>query len=200
MKTAGAMTNVRLVFAIAICAFAALADAAPPALTLQPFGEDENGELYVANLGSGTVQRLTPAASTIPRLVNIATRGQVLTGDNLLIGGFIIQGSQAKTVVVRARGPSLAASGVPNVLANPVLQLYAGQVVIAANDDWGGAANASAIQAGGFAPPNSLESAILVTLAQESALLVTLNPGAYTAIVSGSGGGTGIGIVEVFRQ
>jgi hypothetical protein len=79
---------------------------------------------------------------------------------------------------------------VPGVLANPSLQLYSGGSVIASNDDWGTASNAAAITATGLAPSNALESAILTTL----------QPGAYTAIVSGSGGSTGIAIVEVFAQ
>jgi Tol biopolymer transport system component len=124
-----------------------------------------------------------------PRLVNIATRMQVLTGDNVLIGGFIVSGSAVKTVVVRARGPSLTAFGVPGALANPVLNLYSGQTVIASNDDFGTAANVASLQASGFAPSNP----------QEAAILMTLNPGPYTAIVSGAGGGTGVGIIEVFE-
>ncbi len=128
-------------------------------------------------------------ATSIPRLANISTRVQVLTGDDVLIGGFIIGGTQPKTVVVRARGPSLAASGVSGALANPVLQLFAGATPIAANDDWGTAANAAALQASGYAPANVFESAILTTL----------GPGAYTAIVTGAGGLTGVGIVEVFE-
>ena len=128
-------------------------------------------------------------ATTIPRLANISTRGQVLTGDNVMIGGFIIGGSSPKKVLIRAVGPNLANFGVPGVLANPMLQLYSGQTVIASNDDWGPASNSAAIQATGLAPVSPQESAILTTLA----------PGAYTAIVSGVGGGTGVGIVEVFE-
>lgn len=123
-------------------------------------------------------------------LVNIATRGQVLTGNDVMIGGFVVQGSGPQTVVVRVRGPSLAAYGISNPLANPVLQLFAGQTQIASNDDWQATANAAQILASGFAPSNP----------RESAIMVTLNPGAYTAIVTGAGGGTGIGIVEVFSQ
>lgn len=125
-------------------------------------------------------------------LVNIATRGTVQTGANVMIGGFTLQGSAPRTVVVRARGPSLAAAGVPNALANPTLQLVrsSDQAVVATNDDWGSAANASQVSASGFAPSDPSESAILVTL----------DPGAYTAIVSGAGGGTGVGMVEVFVQ
>jgi hypothetical protein len=121
-------------------------------------------------------------------LINIATRGQVLTGNDVMIAGFIIQGSQPQTVVVRARGPSLAAAGVVGPLANPRLQLFSGQTEIGNNDNWQSAANAATLQAMGFAPADSLESAILVTL----------NPGAYTAIVTGVGGTTGVAIVEVF--
>jgi hypothetical protein len=128
----------------------------------------------------------TPASP----LINISTRGQVMTGNDVMIGGFIVNGSGPQTVVVRARGPSLVAAGIPNALANPSLQLIrsADNAVIAANDNWASAANAASITASGFAPSNP----------NEAAILVTLNPGAYTAIVSGSGGGTGVGIVEVF--
>ncbi|MBK7660284.1 MAG: hypothetical protein IPJ28_14640, partial [Betaproteobacteria bacterium] len=124
-----------------------------------------------------------------PRLANIATRMQVLTGADVLIGGFIIGGSQAKTVVVRARGPSLTAAGVPGALQNPLLQLFAGATLIAANDNWQEAANQAVLAASGFAPSSPFESA----------LLVTLTPGAYTAIVTGAGDTTGVGIVEVFE-
>jgi len=122
-------------------------------------------------------------------LINMSTRGQVQTGNNVMIGGFIIQGDSSKTVLIRAVGPNLANYGVTGVLANPMLQLYSGQTIIASNDNWQDA-NASAIQATGLAPASVLESAILITLP----------PGAYTAIVSGAGGGTGVGIIEVFTQ
>ena len=139
--------------------------------------------------GVGLVEVFEVDAVNAP-LVNIATRGQVLTGDNVMIGGFIIQGDGPQTVVARARGPSLAASGVPNTLADPMLQLFSGQTMIAGNDDWRGASNQAELQASGFAPADD----------RESAILITLNPGAYTAIVSGKGGTTGVGIVEVFAR
>src|SRR6185436_3414929 len=100
-----------------------------------------------------------------------------------------IGGSTSKTVVVRARGPSLTALGVPGVLANPLLQLFSGQTQIAVNDNWGDAANAAQLQSSGYAPAEPLESAVLTTLA----------PGAYTAIVSGVGQTAGVSIVEVFE-
>jgi hypothetical protein len=124
-------------------------------------------------------------------LANISTRGRVLTGNDVMIGGFVIQGNAPQTVVVRARGPSLVPFGITNALANPVLQLYSGPTLIATNDDWGSNAQAAAaITASGFAPDHPLESAILITL----------SPGAYTAIVTGAAGTTGVGIVEVFAD
>jgi hypothetical protein len=124
-------------------------------------------------------------------LINISTRGKVLTDFDVMIGGFVIQGSGPQTVVIRAIGPTLANYGVAGALANPTLTLVRSgdQVIIATNDDWGTAANASQLQASGFAPSNPLESAIYVTLA----------PGAYTAIVSGVANGTGVGLVEVYK-
>ncbi len=130
-------------------------------------------------------------AANTPRLANISTRMQVLTGNDVMIAGFIIGGSTPKTVVISVAGPSLANFGIANALANPTLTLVrsSDQSVIATNDDWGSAANASQIQAAGFAPSNSLEPAIMMTLA----------PGAYTAIVQGVGGGTGVGLVAVYE-
>jgi len=124
-------------------------------------------------------------------LTNISTRGAVLGGADVMIGGFVIDGAASKTVVVRARGPSLTAYGITGALANPTLTLVrsSDQGVVASNDDWGSAANAAQIASSGLAPGHPLESAILVTL----------GPGAYTAVVSGSGGATGVGIVEVYE-
>jgi hypothetical protein len=149
--------------------------------------------------GTGSCLVVLNAATTVnasfvpstPQLVNISTRGLVLTGDNVMIGGFIIDGAAPKTVLIRARGPSMIPAGVTNALSDTIVTLVnqTGQV-IASNDDWTTNANANAIFATGLAPTNSLESAILITL----------SPGAYTAIVSGYQGATGVGIVEVFAQ
>lgn len=123
-------------------------------------------------------------------LINISTRGDVLTGNNVLIGGLVVTGDSPKTVVITATGPSLASAGVANALSNPTLTLVrsSDQAVIAANDDWKTASNADAIRASGFAPSNDAESAIMMTLP----------PGAYTAIVSGVGGATGIAVIGAF--
>jgi hypothetical protein len=125
-----------------------------------------------------------------PRLVNISTRAQVLTGNDVMIAGFVITGS-ARTVAVVATGPSLAAFGIGNPLANPTLTLVrsSDQSIIASNDDWAAAGNAAELQAVGFAPSNAVEAAILVNLP----------PGAYTAVVQGAGGGTGVAVVAVYE-
>jgi hypothetical protein len=110
--------------------------------------------------------------------------------DNVLIGGFIIKGTQSKKLILRAIGPSLAAAGVANAITDPVLELHdsAGNV-IAANDNWTLSPQALQIQQSGVAPANSAESAIIATLA----------PGNYTAVVSGSGGGQGVALVEAYE-
>jgi len=123
-------------------------------------------------------------------LINISTRGRVGTGHEVMIAGFIITGEAPQTVAVVGYGPSLSAYGIANVLADPVLNVVrsADQAVVATNDNWTAAANAAQLLDTGFAPSSNLESAILVTLP----------PGAYTAILSGSGGGAGVGIVAVY--
>jgi hypothetical protein len=121
-------------------------------------------------------------------LANISTRVQVGTGSNVAIAGFIIVGDAAKQVVVRGLGPSLAASGVAGSLPDPVLELHdsAGSL-LQTNNDWQ-ETQADALRAANLAPTHDLESAILTTLA----------PGAYTAILRGQGNATGIGLVEVY--
>jgi hypothetical protein len=121
------------------------------------------------------------------RLGNISTRAFVQTGDNVVIGGFIITGSGQKRVIVRAIGPSLVNHGITNPLQNPTLELHDHTgAVIASNDNWMNSPNKQEIIDSGLAPSNNLESAILTSL----------NPGAYTAIVRGVNNGTGIALVE----
>jgi len=129
--------------------------------------------------------------STATRLVNVSTRGRVGVGDEALIGGFIVTGSESKTVIVRALGPSLGTGAHPlaGALANPFLELHDGSGnLLSSNDDWVNSPQHAAIVASGLAPPSSLESAILATL----------SPGNYTAIVHGVNNATGIGLVEVY--
>ena len=134
----------------------------------------------------------SPADPANPaRMTNISARMHVLTGDDVMIGGFVVEAG-AKTVAIVATGPSLAAFGVPNPLANPMVTLVrsSDQAVIATNDNWNDAANAAQLQASGFAPSHSLEAAILVNLA----------PGAYTAVVRGVGAAaTGVAVAGVYE-
>jgi hypothetical protein len=123
------------------------------------------------------------------RAGNLSTRGQVLTNDDVLIGGFIIGGGQGKSVAARGLGPSLSAAGVANPLSDPVLELHnASGTVIASNNDWQQGSSATAIRSEGLAPSDPRESALHATLAA----------GTYTAIVRGNNGTTGIGLVELY--
>ena len=134
-----------------------------------------------------------PFSAHASELANISTRGKVLTGDDVMIAGFIIQGAGSRTVVVSVAGPSLAGTGITNLLANPTLTLVrsSDNTVIATNDDWQRQtfpADVAAIQASGFQPNDSLEPAIIATL----------QPGAYTAIAEGVASGTGVAVIGVF--
>ncbi|HEY3663229.1 MAG TPA: plastocyanin/azurin family copper-binding protein [Chthoniobacterales bacterium] len=135
----------------------------------------------------------TPSPSPSPspsgsQLLNISTRMRVQTGDNVLIGGFIITGSDSKKILLRAIGPSLAGQGVANTLADPILELHGKDgSVITTNDNWKDTQQAE-IEASGAAPGDDLESAIVATLA----------PDIYTAIVSGKNGTSGVGLVEAY--
>ena len=123
------------------------------------------------------------------RMANISTRGLVGPGQGQLIGGFIITGGP-KVVMIRAIGPSLTAAGVSPAAADPALQLFAGSTALAANDDWGTNANAAQITASGLAPQD----------AKEAALLVRLEPGQYTTVVTNNDGSTAIALVEVYEM
>jgi hypothetical protein len=127
------------------------------------------------------------SAAFTTKLLNISTRMQVLTDDNVLIGGFIVTGISPKKVIVRAIGPSLTAFGVPGALMDPTLELNAPDASVTSNDNWKESQQAE-IEATGLQPTNDAESAILQTL----------EPGAYTAIVRGVNGTTGVGLVEAY--
>ena len=127
----------------------------------------------------------TPQA-TPSQLLNIATRMRVQTGDNVLIGGFIITGTDPKRVIIRGIGPSLS-SLFTGALADPTLELFQGSTSLAMNDNWRTDQEAE-IVATGIPPTNDLESAIVRTL----------TPGSYTAILRGKNDTTGIGVVEAY--
>ncbi len=138
--------------------------------------------------GSATVLFSMPRENATYHLINLATRGFVNTGDGALIGGFVVSGG-AKRVVIRALGPSLAAAGVAGVLSDPTLQVNAGSTVVVTNDNWRTDANSAQVAALGLAPSSDLESAVVLNL----------EPGAYTAIVRGAGSATGVALVEVYE-
>ncbi len=145
---------------------------------------DGAGNIYVADFANDTIRAGTPPAKPA-QLLNISTRLKVLTGDNVLIGGFIITGTVPKQVIIRALGPSLGSVGVTGALANPVLELHKPDGLVVTNDNWKSTQQA-AIEATGIPPTNDKESAIVATLA----------PGNYTAVVRGKNGSTGVGLVE----
>src|SRR6184192_747822 len=132
---------------------------------------------------------LSGQIAALGKATNISTRGIVGTGENVLIAGFTISGKQSKKVIVRALGPTLSTLGVSGALADPTIAIVnSSNVVVASNDNWRNTQEAQ-IAASGFAPPNDLESAIIATLP----------PGSYSAVMSGKNGGIGIGLVDVYE-
>jgi subtilisin family serine protease len=165
------------------------------------FGYGRLDALNAVNLGASPTPTPTPTATPTPTppatptpsptptsLANISTRLRVGTGDNALIGGFIVTGTQPKRVIVRATGPSLSLTG---ALTNPTLELRDGSgTLIRSNDDWRIGGQETEIIGTTIPPSNDLESAIVETL--------PANGAGYTAIVRGLNDGTGIGLVEVY--
>jgi hypothetical protein len=143
-----------------------------------------------ATPGIGLVELYDISPLSNSKLGNTSTRGSVGIGDNVLIGGFIVGDVDSATVVVRAIGPSLAGYGVSGVLSDPTLTIYdSSGSVIASNDNWEVDPNAILLGKNGLTPPNALESA----------LVLHLPAGAYTAIVRGANGATGNALVEVYH-
>lgn len=165
---------------------------------------DEHEPVIVASLPAGAYTMVVRGAndttgiglvelydidSTHSRVANISTRGKVESGDNVMIGGFIIGSNQPAKVIVRAIGPSLGARGVAHALQDPILKLHDGNgSLITQNDDWR-SLQEEAIEDSGIPPADS----------RESAIVATLQPGNYTAIVSGKDGGSGVGLVEIYN-
>jgi hypothetical protein len=124
------------------------------------------------------------------QLLNIATRMEVLGNDKVLIGGFIVSGTDAKKIIIRGIGPSLQLSG---PLADPTLELHQGNTLLTTNDNWKiddqtGQSQEAEVEATTLQPGNDLESAIVAIL----------NPGTYSVVMAGKNGGTGIGLVEIY--
>ena len=143
-------------------------------------------------LGIGIVE-IFDADSGTPYLFGISTRSKVETGDRISIGGFIVDGDALKQILIRGRGPSMASSGldINTLLSDPTMTLYDGSgTIVYSNDDWQTqtAGNATEIADTGIPPDDPAESAILIDL----------EPGAYTVHLKGVSDGSGIGIVEIF--
>ncbi|MDP9005106.1 MAG: hypothetical protein M3N12_10005, partial [Verrucomicrobiota bacterium] len=178
----------------------------------RPFGLsfEENGNLIVADNARGATLRYTPAGvqstvfgndfntpqfvavqPTSHQILNISTRGFVGSGEHVLIAGFIISGNGpiGLTVVVRGLGPSLANFGITDALQDPVLEVHdASGTLIASNNNFSDATGTQLVPVS-FAPTDS----------RESALQLTLNGGAYTAVVRGVANTTGTALVEVYQ-
>jgi hypothetical protein len=155
---------------------------APGAYTVIVRGKD-------ATQGIGLVELYDLSPLSNSKLGNISTRSSVGTLDDVLISGFIVGDVGSSTVVVRALGPSLTPFGVSGALSDPTLTIYDSTgAAIATNDNWQDNTNAIDVQRNRLAPPNP----------SESALVLHLPAGKYTAIVSGANGGTGVALAEVY--
>jgi hypothetical protein len=154
-----------------------------------------NGATGVALVELYDVDSLTPYSSQ--KVMNLSTRAVVGTGQNRLLAGFMVNGTTAKKVLVRAVGPALAGYGVAGSLADPVLRIINNkdQSVVRENDNWEtgndvALLNDASSKAGAFP---------LAAGSKDAAILITLPPGSYSADVTGSGGTTGVALVEVYE-
>ena len=139
--------------------------------------------------GVALVEAYDLSSASNSKLANISTRGKVETGDNVMIGGFILGGDQTTTVVVRGLGPSLANYNIAGTLADPRLEVYDGNGTLIAQDDAWRQFQEQALIQSGLAPTDD----------REAAMILVLQPGAYTAIVRGENNTTGVGLVEVYN-
>jgi len=161
------------------------------AATLQPgpYTAMLAGKNNGTGIGLVEVYDINQAADS--QLANISTRGFVLTGNNVMIGGFILGGNNNTHVVVRGIGPTLAQIGLSPVLADPTLELHDGNgALLISNDDWqNDSVSAAQLIALGLAPQDP----------KESGIYTSLPPGVFTAILAGKNDGTGIGLVEIYN-
>jgi hypothetical protein len=176
------------------------------AFPLSPGSQDSALADLMAS-GSYTVQITTPTdqpgiglaelyeLDSNGRTVNLSTRARVRTGDGVLIGGFVVQGPAYKRMLIRAVGPTLTAFGLGDALLDPVLTIHSGQQVVATNDRWEAAENASAI----IAASTTAGAFTLASNSEDAAMLITLPPGAYTVEVKGKGNSEGVALLEIYE-
>jgi hypothetical protein len=128
------------------------------------------------------------------RAIALSTRGQVRTGDGILIGGLVVRGATPKRLLIRGSGPSLAALGVSGVLPDPVLTLFRGADIVATNDDWSVGPHVSDVDAA------TLTTGVpAFTDPKDAALVLTLDPGVYTVQLTGKNDGQGVGLLEIYE-
>ena len=172
---------------------------APGAYTMQVDGGSGTG-LALAEIYDASVN---PQAQ-YQRLVNISSRGTVGADDGVLVGGFVVTGNSPKSVLIRGVGPGLAAFGVQGALIDPKLAIYSGFTIIARNNGWStpvtlNSAQAAATAAQIASTAQATGAFALTTNSKDSAVIVALTPGAYTAQVSSVSGSTGVALVEVYE-
>lgn len=162
---------------------------APAAYTIHVFGKTEETGLSLAEIYDGTLN----SGRTFSRLVNISARAALTTETDRLVAGFVVRGSTPLTVLIRAIGPGLGALGVADTVADPKLQLYQGSFLVRTNDNWGGDAQLEAVATavGAFRLPDPAS--------RDAALLLTLQPGSYTAQVSSADLTGGVALIEVYE-
>ena len=175
-------------------------------LGLAPQNPNESGIVATLNSGSsytailagkdgstgvGLVEIYDVSQTADAQLANISTRGLVQNGSNVMIGGFILGGGNSAQVAIRGIGPSLGQFGLSPLLADPILELHNSDgTLLTSNDDWqSDPTSAAQLSAHGLAPANE----------KESGILAGLPPGAFTAVLAGKNGGTGIGLVEIYN-
>jgi hypothetical protein len=157
---------------------------------------DVNGARTVQVKGTGAgvvlVELYDTGTTNSPRLINVSARNQVGTGDNILIFGFVINGTDSKRLLIRGVGPTLAAFGVGGTLADPQFDVFreGSTVAVAHNDNWDPSLASTFTAVGAFA---------LTAGSRDAALVTSLAPGAYTVQVSGVNNGTGEALVEIYE-
>jgi hypothetical protein len=168
---------------------------APPITDQRGYPRVYNGRIDIGSFETQTAPTPsptpTPTPASIAQLANISTRLHVGTANDVGIGGFIITGAGTLQVALRGIGPSLASQGIPDFLADPTLELHdSSGALLARNDNWQDDPNQV---------PTLIQLGLAPTSPNESALVQTLPTGAYTAILAGNNGGTGVGLVEVYN-
>ena len=177
---------------------AALVDTfAPGIYTAQVSSADATGGIALVEIYD--VDTLTPYSTQ--KMINISTRGDVGTGDKILIAGFVVNGTAPKKVLVRGLGPTLAADPIKlaGAIADPALQILrmgsGSSTLVRENDNWQAGNDATLMRAAAA----KVGATALVEGGKDAAILITLPPGIYTAQMSGTGGSTGIGLIEVYE-